>query len=306
MWRAQPLTLTTLLSRDDVSQLNMTAMKRFRKIMLIAAAICSLAATGQKTIVQRECWLDGNIAASQTMTEGTMSIDISSLSPGLHTFAMRVQDSEGLWSSSVTRLLFVPEASSGTLVNYQYWLDNDIQHAVIVPSSANHGVFSIDISSLSEGMHSLAIRVQNTDGKWSSSVTRFFLKPVAPCEATIVRCKYWFDDDVQHAVTALLDGNNGVIGLDVSQLTAGEHTLSWTVGDDKGAWSEITTEVFIAPGPPGDVNCDGGVDIRDVTELIDYLLGIISTTPVGSDVNYDGHIDITDLTDLIDILLTGG
>ncbi len=279
-------------------------MKRFRIIMLLAAAICSLAATGQKTIVQRECWLDGNIAGSQTMTDGTMSIDISSLKTGLHTFAMRVQDSEGLWSSSVTRLFFVPEASGGgALVNYQYWLDNDYQHAVIVPSSTNHGVFSIDISSLNEGFHSFAIRVQNSDGKWSSSVTRFFLKPAAPSDATIVRCMYWFDGDIQHAVTVPLEGNNGVISVDVDPLPAGEHTLSWMVGDDKGSWGEVTTEVFIVPHPIGDVDGDDAVTINDVTALIDYLLGLTSDAPPETDVNQDGIININDVTDLIDILL---
>lgn len=279
-------------------------MKRFRIIMLLAAAICSLAATGQNTIVQRECWLDGKIVASQTLTEGTMSIDISSLNPGLHTFAMRVQDSEGLWSSSVTRLFFVPETSSEAgLVNYQYWLDNDIQHAVIVPSSASQGVFSIDISSLKAGLHSFAIRVQNSDGKWSSSVTRFFLKPAAPSEATIVRCMYWLDGDTQNAVTVPVDGSNGVISVDVNNLIRGEHTLSWIVGDDKGTWSDVTTEVFIALGPQGDANGDNVVSISDVTYLIDLLLTGNGDYILEADVNRDGNVNISDVTCLIDILL---
>ena len=279
-------------------------MKRFRKIMLIATAICSLAATGQKTIVQRECWLDGNIAASQTMTEGTMMIDISSLRPGLHTFSMRVQDSEGLWSSSVTRLLFVPEASSGAaLVNYQYWLDNDYQHAVIVPSSTNHGVFSIDISSLNEGFHSFAIRVQNSDGKWSSTVTRFFLKPATPTDATIVRCRYWFDDDVDHAVVVPLDGNSGILSVDVNRLTRGEHTLSWMVGDSKGTWSKETKETFMAPGPLGDLDGNNVVDIEDVTALISFILNGASNAPSNCDMNQDGRLDIEDVTRMIVLVL---
>lgn len=213
-------------------------MKRLRLIILIVAAVCSIAATGQKTIVQEECWLDGKIAASQSMTGGTMSIDVSSFKPGLHTFTMRVQDSEGLWSSSVTR---------------------------------------------------------------------FFLMPVAPSEATIVRCMYWFDGDMQHAVTAPLEGNSGMISVDVDNLSRGEHTLSWMVGDDRGTWSEVTTVEFIAPGPLGDVNADDVVSVADVSLLIDYLL---SGNAQGislecADCNKNGDISISDVAALIDYLLSG-
>ena len=132
-------------------------MNIFRSLIFVAIAITAFASMAQKSIVQRECWLDGNIAASQSIAEGPVSIDISSLKPGIHTFAIRVQDSEG---------------------------------------------------------------------KWSSSVTRFFFKPAAPSEATIVRCMYWFDNDMQHDVTDTLESNSGVISVDVSQLTVGEHTFS--------------------------------------------------------------------------------
>ena len=213
-------------------------MNIFRSLILVAIAITAFAATAQKSIVQRKCWLDGNIAASQSLAEGPVSIDISSLKAGLHSFAIRVQDS---------------------------------------------------------------------DGKWSSSVTRFFLKPAAPSEATIVRCMYWFDGDIQHAVTAPLEGNNGVISVDVDPLPAGEHTLSWMVGDDKGSWGEVTTEVFIVPHPIGDVDGDDAVTINDVTALIDYLLsgnasGINLTS---ADCNQDGSVNISDVTALIDYLLSG-
>lgn len=55
---------------------------------------------------------------------------------------------------------------------------------------------------------------------------------------------------------------------------------------------------------PGDVNGDGGINISDVTSLIDLLLsgGEISA---GADVNGDGQVNISDVTALIDRLLSG-
>lgn len=72
--------------------------------------------------------------------------------------------------------------------------------------------------------------------------------------------------------------------------------------------SEIISAVYIIEIPvvhtPGDVNHDGGVNIKDVTDLIDYLLGInndVCTTC--ADVKADGAINIADVTNLIDMIL---
>jgi len=56
----------------------------------------------------------------------------------------------------------------------------------------------------------------------------------------------------------------------------------------------------------GDVNCDGVVDISDVTTLIDYVLGgkVEPFCEDVADVNQDGTIDIADVTALIDRSLT--
>ena len=53
--------------------------------------------------------------------------------------------------------------------------------------------------------------------------------------------------------------------------------------------------------PRGDVNQDGGVNIADVTTLIDNLL----TGVTQGDVDQDGAVNIADVTCLIDYLLTG-
>ena len=58
-------------------------------------------------------------------------------------------------------------------------------------------------------------------------------------------------------------------------------------------------------GLTGDVNNDGKVNIEDVTDLIDYLLGnnSIQINTTNADVDGDGAINITDVTDLTDSLL---
>ena len=56
----------------------------------------------------------------------------------------------------------------------------------------------------------------------------------------------------------------------------------------------------------GDVNHDGSVTIKDVTDLIDYLLGTDNNIcPICSDVHGDEVVTIADVTGLIDKLLAG-
>ena len=72
--------------------------------------------------------------------------------------------------------------------------------------------------------------------------------------------------------------------------------------------SEVITAEYMIEIPvvhtPGDVNHDGGVNIKDVTDLIDYLLDIDNgICTICADVKEDDAINIADVTNLIDMLL---
>ena len=58
----------------------------------------------------------------------------------------------------------------------------------------------------------------------------------------------------------------------------------------------------------GDVNSDGIINMGDVAELIDYIIGNLNDTEVfdkvAADVNQDGIINVADLVELIDIILS--
>ena len=73
-------------------------------------------------------------------------------------------------------------------------------------------------------------------------------------------------------------------------------------------WSNIEEVTLFQNGhgfEPGDVDHDGAVAIKDVSVLIDALLGNSATDycEICADVNGDGEVSIKDVSDLIDILL---
>ena len=76
----------------------------------------------------------------------------------------------------------------------------------------------------------------------------------------------------------------------------------------QSAWSKSQVVTLFDNGHTyqlGDVNHDGDVNISDVTDLIDYLLGApVDVCDNCADVDGDGDVNIADVTDLIDMLLS--
>lgn len=107
-------------------------------------------------------------------------------------------------------------------------------------------------------------------------------------------------------------GNNSysvpILGAQQVQLIGiKEGTTMVTVESTDGKAIPATCLVTVYT-EPGDVNCDGFVNISDVTDLIDYLLGsdVTNFKAGNADLDDDGNINIADVTELIDFLLSNG
>ena len=260
-----------------------------------------------------EYWFDHNFAERQAIGTSPVTLNISLLPAGLHWFTMRVKDDLGVWSPAMTKAFIIPHeidnSTATTIQRREVWFDNNVAERQAIGAAP----VMLDISSLPAGLHSLTIRVQDDLGRWSSQKTKFFIIPheVVEEDVELVRYCYWFDDDIAHLVVGTLPVSgkvvSGAIDVDMSALSSGTHTVSWMIGDSKGAWTnysgEVNTISFI--NHRGDVNMDGMVDIEDVTTLIDYLLSGSDTEIDQDAANSDrqGGLDVVDVVKLIDYLL---
>ena len=86
----------------------------------------------------------------------------------------------------------------------------------------------------------------------------------------------------------------GKYDITVSGATAKNYEISYVKG---------TLRIRDLTSIKGDINDDGEVDVTDVVELIDMVLGGIYDS-VG-DINGDGEVDVTDVVELIDMVLSG-
>ena len=215
-------------------------MNRIRGIVLAAALVVCMGTAAQKSIVREVCWIDGNYSTAETASS---SIDISTLTEGLHSYSIRVQDSDGVWSSPMTKFFIIPQEdhTATAITEQEYWIDGKVATRTTLGASPAQ----ISLVDLAAGLHSLAIRVKDDTGVWSSPMTKFFIIPQEEQSATITRYMYWIDDDKEHVVSGTMTDVSGILTVNIGGLSEGEHTLSWCVADSKSAWSSVKTETFI-------------------------------------------------------------
>jgi Leucine-rich repeat (LRR) protein len=220
-----------------------------RRILAILLLGMCLKAYTQEQIIY-EYWFDEayNLRDAATAQAGNVQIDVdvSQLEPGVHLFNFRVMDSHSHWSApSTTCFLILPKAKEKLIQKYEYWFDDrDSERKVSMVTS---GILSIDVdvTSLSDGIHTFCFRAQSDDGKWSAPSTTMFLKNEKSHKASLTQYEYWVDDKAEQKTTG--KAASGLINLDVdvSQVKPGMHCLYFRMQDDNGKWNAPLSHCFV-------------------------------------------------------------
>lgn len=215
-------------------------------------------------ITELEYWFDNDYSSVQTDPVAATSllniddqIDVSGLADGVHVVSCRFRDESGEWSPAYS-VLFTkyPGESAAELhqiTALEYWFDDDYS-SVHTDPVADATVLSIDeqidVSALSDGVHSVSSRYKDEAGNWSPAYTTLFVKylpdPI-PDLREIVKVEYWIDGDYSQVNTESVASTGLLVideQLDVSALNKGLHTLTYRFGDKAGGWSSAITTFF--------------------------------------------------------------
>ncbi len=104
--------------------------------------------------------------------QNTYLMDFTGIEHGAHVLYLRAQDTNGYWSTTLSRPLYVYQ-TSGKVVALEYFFDaNDPGEGkatkVQLPSNLKEPfAFDVAVGSLSAGQHQLNVRAKGDDGKWS-------------------------------------------------------------------------------------------------------------------------------------------
>ena len=208
-------------------------------ILLVVAMLGGQGTAAQGVVIHRQGWFDGKVFEPVALAEGTARLDIAGLQPGLHSFTMRVQDNQGAWSSPLTQFFVVPSSvdKAHEIVWAEAWIDGKFAQRQSLPQA--HA--EIDVMSLTPGLHTLTMRVQDNNGLWSGNMTQYFVVPYQTQEpAEIAQCVGWVDGNVKQRQT--LNPHQAII--DVTGLSVGIHLFTAVAQDTRGRWSSPLSQYF--------------------------------------------------------------
>ena len=143
-------------------------------------------------------------------------------------------------------------AQDPSVTKCEYWFDQQFDSRTTETMTGDTWSSSIDISTLKTGLHSVAFRVSDSDGKYSPTVVKnFILVPgTGTGDNSLSICEYWFDQQFSMR-KALEVPIGGIINIDedISALQSGLHSIAMRVIDKNGIVSSVMVKNFmLVPG----------------------------------------------------------
>lgn len=151
------------------------------------------------------------------------------------------------------------DVSGQNITAIEYFFDTDPGYgsgtSVSITSAAtiNNFDFNVNITSVSDGFHTLTVRAKDANNKWSHAFTRPFYKlPAAAVAAApnITKLEYFFDADPGYGAgtNVTITAATSIIDLSVTASLAavsdGFHTISFRAQDGSGKWGHAFTRPF--------------------------------------------------------------
>jgi Secretion system C-terminal sorting domain len=190
----------------------------------------------------------GNFSLSQT----NFVVNLNNVREGVHMLYVRAKDSGGKWSTVFSRPFICLQGIGGNteISRLEYFIDTDpgLDLGIEVPITAAASLdkqFSVDLSAVSNGVHTLYVRTKDNKGKWSSIFISPFVKLVgAGGQPVITQIEYYFDTDpgLGNGTTVTITpvaSANITSNISLAHLSNGRHTLYIRGKDGNQRWSHI-------------------------------------------------------------------
>ncbi|MEY3397769.1 MAG: hypothetical protein RL220_363, partial [Bacteroidota bacterium] len=187
---------------------------------------------------------------------------VSALPVGQHTIGIRLQDGNGNWGPTFSRVISVENLYTTRSVNItaaEFFIDTDPGQGNATPLIAIDGNFNdaleaVQLSNinLSNGLHTLNLRILGQDGSWSPVFTRAISVEsiLSPRSINITEAEYFYGSDPGEGNgTAMVafDGNFNqaweAVSATTPSLTTGLHKFSLRMLGQDGSWSPAFSRI---------------------------------------------------------------
>ncbi|NOZ08091.1 MAG: T9SS type A sorting domain-containing protein [FCB group bacterium] len=251
-----------------------------------------------------------DITASHLLTEEFM-LDISSVSDGFHNLQVRVKDENGSWSLANSKPFYKAAETAGSLelaisgLEYFFDVDPGLGNGSSVFFSAGHEIseaFVPDLGDITDGFHTLFVRMVDEEGVWSiTGVQPFYKQHEIPSQGNlpIAGIEYFIDNDpgfgsgIQIPVTSDSQIEASFV-LDLTDVPEGFHNIHARTLDASGNWSMTGSAPFFL---------DEVQPVENIVSLNYYFSdesGVIASHSFNgfaqaADVGFDWDVDLSGL-----------
>lgn len=237
-----------------------------RQLLFALLALATWRSDAQ-SITGYEYWLDVNdatpqrtfvpVANEQVVDLLGLNITPNDLPIGHHKIHYRLKDSNGRWSSVLTKPLSRIAGGPYEITGGEYWFNENPtrQPFTLVPGQEVSATIDPSVTGLALGHHRIHYRLRDALGFWSSVVSRpFSILHGGPHQLVLLR--YWSDqaatdpDDLNEvAITPAaqyLDIIDDVLFCNWS--TTGQTNVYFQLKDNHAQWSSVLTRNYTVTG----------------------------------------------------------
>ena len=240
-------------------------------------------------MVRYHYWIDSTrinettieLTAATEPREISWSPNLTGIREGMHTLHYRLQDSNNEWSVPYAWQFFVIRRIVNTTIeatDIEYWVDTDSDNRSTMAVTNDSIAFTLDASTLREGMHTLYYRFKDNEGEYSIPYAwQFFVvRHVVNTIIKVTDIEYWVDTDYDDRSTMTVSDDSVAFTLDASNLREGMHTLYYRFRDNEGEHSYLHAwDFFVARY----VNNDS-INVTEVEYWVDTIRSNTQTKSV--------------------------
>ena len=186
-----------------------------------------------------------------------LNINPTSAQPGINTLGIRFKNNSGSWSHTSTSLFYAcPALAIQNVLTAEYFIDSDpgFDNGVAINVSPSTNILlveNVNLSGLSDGLHTIGIRSKSNTGEWSQTHSSILFVSSALSQSQLSRFEYFIDADPgfghgMQASNSQISGTQQLVlsDINVSSLPSGMHVIGVRGMNQNGTWSHTERKLF--------------------------------------------------------------